>query len=162
MPWCAILYSLEGMFRDFQFSCSTTSGFCAQQWFWDYFRLLFGCRDDGIQTLLSKRHLLTYWYLVLSVILDWRSIYGRMVIYRFYLIPCVNLYTVRLDEVSLVRSVCRSSWERLGVCFSIFSWSMNVQLPSQERHPKQYRRRPNGLTINCNCEDSLSNVPRQM
>lgn len=30
---CAILYSLEGMFRDVQFSCSTTSGFCAQQWF---------------------------------------------------------------------------------------------------------------------------------
>lgn len=83
VPWCAILYSLELMFRDVQFSCSTTSGFGAQQWFWDYFRLLFGCRDDGIQTLLSKRHLLTYWYLVLSVILDWRRIYGRMVIYRF-------------------------------------------------------------------------------
>lgn len=36
------------------------------------------------------------------------------------------------------------------------------QLSSQERHPKQYWRRPNGLSINCNCEDSLSNMPRQM
>ena len=83
---------------------------------------------------------------------------------RFCCVPCVNVYgLMRFPWFVKLVDLMRNGWR---FAFRSFrgapKTSMSIQLPSQERHPEQYWRRANGLSINGNCEDGLSNMPRQM